>query len=346
MQVADPAVRKLQSLVDPRFNVVALVPTNPLATRPLPTAMRPSPLVVRTAGPVAAKPKATSRLSGFFGDKCRGKAKAAPLVIMPRPLKPHSNVAGKLPMIVPNPEKPPVHDEGPRAIGTAKEFSGPNAQISEQTNANADTYLKTLINGTKNFKGIMRVRNRMGDHNLPYDHQRIAVKQIAKPTTKFYVLAHDMGTGKTATCLQAVAAEAVMLGRMPKVLITAPATTLLQWKDTALDWLRIPEDRLLVTNELKRVTRASLLSKDILIVSRDLLSNAFATYMKKFDKHHQIDTPYGQRWVSAWDRIGHDGMQAMPPVHSLFNLPDSDDHGWYGCWDFLVVDEGKLSMRF
>ena len=347
MQVAAPPILKRQRVGDPRCDAVALAPTKPRAARPpspvrppLPDAVRPSPLVVRAVGPVAAKPKAIPKLSSFFGDK--GKAKAAPLVIMPRPPKPQSKAAGKRPMIVPKPQKPPVPEEGPRAIGTAKEFSGPNAQLSEQTKANADTYLKTMINGTKNFQGIMRIRNRMGDPNLPYDHQRIAVKQIAKPKTTFYVLAHDMGTGKTATVLQAVAAEAVMLGRMPKVLITAPSTTLRQWKDSALDWLRIPEDRLLVTNELKRVTREVLLTKDIVIVSRDLLSNAFATYMKKFEKHHPINTPYGQRWVSSWDRIGYDGMQAMPPVHALFDLPDCAEDGWFRCWDFMAVDEGTL----
>jgi hypothetical protein len=244
----------------------------------------------------------------------------SPLVVRPIP-------SGPPPPVIPK-GKAPMED-------------GPRAEQSTQ-DEKAIKYRRALVNGTANFAGIMRAQNRMGDENVPYAHQRVAVKQIASKSTSFKVLAHDMGTGKTATVLQSVAAEAVMLERVPKVLITAPTSTLQQWKDTVLDWLRIPESRILVTNELKKVTRGALMEKDLVIVSRDLLSNAYATYMRKYEKHHSIETPYGQRWVSSWDRIGYDGAEAMRPIHVLFDVPDDASKGWFGVWDVFAIDEGVL----
>jgi len=278
-------------------------------------------------------------LSKFFGGRLdtKGKGKGegkAPVAAEPA-LAPK---VAKKPLVVPRKE------DGPRAVGRAKQYAGPNPQKSTQDEL-TDKYRTCLINGTKGkdgtvaFAGIMRAENRMGDDNVPYAHQRVAVKDLASRKTQFFVLAHDMGTGKTATVIQGIAAEAVMHGRRIKALISAPATTLPQWKDAILDWLRIDPERILVTNELKRVTKEALLGKDIVVVSRDLVSNAFASYMKKYERHHAIDTPFGHRHVSAWDRKGYDGSEPMPPVHPLFDLPTDESAGWSGKWDMFAVDE-------
>ena len=276
--------------------------------------IKPSPLVVRDRKRPAPPP-----ISSFFAKKI---------------IKPSPDVPNKpLPKSASNPaqlavQKKSVPVEGPKAVGLVHQYTGPDAQPSEQDDPST-VYVRRLVNGTDNFQGIMRAKNRMGDVNRPYAHQRIAVKQIASKKITFYVLAHDMGTGKTATILQAIAAEGVMRSRMPKALISAPASTLQQWKDSILDWLRIPESRILVTNELKRVTAEVMRNKDIVVVSRDLVANAFASFMKKYSQHHQVDTPYGQRWVSSWDRKGFDGAEPIKPVHPLFELE----------WDMLAIDE-------
>ena len=348
--IAAPPVRKLRTeVVDPRQSAQPLSRTKPAVPRalspvhvPVPdSSSRPSPLMLRwpTSKP-ASKPGAPPPLSKFFGGrldtKGNGKGKAPVAVESARAPK-----VAKKPLIVPKKE------EGPRAVGRAKQYAGPNAQKSTQDDL-TDKYRTCLINGTKGkdgtvaFAGIMRAENRMGDDNVPYAHQRVAVKDLASRKTQFFVLAHDMGTGKTATVIQGIAAEAVMHGRRIKALISAPATTLPQWKDAILDWLRIEPERILVTNELKRVTKEALLGKDIVVVSRDLVSNAYASYMKKYERHHTIDTPFGHRHVSAWDRKGYDGSEPMPPVHPLFDLPTDESAGWSGKWDMFAVDEAYV----
>jgi len=273
--IATPTVRKRRTEVaDPRQSAQPLSRTKPAAPRaPSPvhvpvsdSSSRPSPLMSRWPTSKPASTPGAPPLSKFFGGRLdtKGKGKGegkAPVAAEPA-LAPK---VAKKPLVVPRKE------DGPRAVGRAKQYAGPNPQKSTQDEL-TDKYRTCLINGTKGkdgtvaFAGIMRAENRMGDDNVPYAHQRVAVKDLASRKTQFFVLAHDMGTGKTATVIQGIAAEAVMHGRRIKALISAPATTLPQWKDAILDWLRIDPERILVTNELKRVTKEALLGKDIVVV--------------------------------------------------------------------------------
>lgn len=193
---------------------------------------------------------------------------------------------------------------------------------------------RKLISGTHSFGGIMRSTNQAGEANRPFDHQRHAVARIVQPDTTFRVLAHDMGLGKTATALQAYCAEAVRLGRVPKLVVTVPSAVLGQWADTIADWVRIDSKRVLVTSNLSKVTPTALRVTDILVVSRDLLARAYATCHQRFERHHQERTDKGKmRWVAQWDR------QPDRPMHPIFLPPESGANGWHGAWDLMFVDE-------
>ena len=209
-------------------------------------------------------------------------------------------------------------------------------------------FVETLQNGTKDrqsgrtkFKGIMRSHNMLSQQNLPYTHQRNVVRQIASRATTSFLVAHDPGLGKTATALMAYCAEACMLERVPKMLISVPSATLDQWQDAVADWVRVNPNRVMVTSKLAHVDYATLRNKDIVILSKDCVARAYATCFQHYQKHHQIQTGPGLRWVSQWDRIGIFEMApgSMPPLHPILEPPTDEAKGWFGHWDLLVVDE-------
>ena len=52
----------------------------------------------------------------------------------------------------------------------------------------------------------------------------------------------------------------------------------------------------------------------------ELIARAYKVCYGKVKHHHTISTPYGQRWVSAWDRLkARDGVTTVP-LHPLFGL--------------------------
>ena len=221
------------------------------------------------------------------------------------------------------------------------------AASTQEMNPDERKFVDVLINGTKSketgrikFAGIMRGENLLGQPNLPYTHQRNVVRNIASKKTKSYVCAHDPGLGKTATALMGYCAEACMLDRRPKMLISVPSATMDQWQDAIADWVRISSDKVMVTSKLKDVTAQVLLKKDIVVLSRDCIARAYATCYEHYQKHHQIQTGPGLRWVSQWDRKGvFEGPAAMPPLHPLFDPPHDEAKGWYGHWDLVIIDE-------
>ena len=226
---------------------------------------------------------------------------------------------------------PSVHPHSP-----AIEVSRMERQPSRQT--------LSMTRGTARFRGIMCEANAAGEPNRPFDHQKEAVSQIAEPSTTFYILAHDMGLGKTATALQAYCAEAVRLGRVPKMVVTAPSAVLDQWHQTITDWVRIDGGRVLVASSLSSVSEAALRKVDILVISRDLLARAYATCFVRYEQHHKERSAKGHvHWVAQWDRIGATGvtgaMGAPPPLHCLLAPPTDAVQGWRGVWDMMVVDE-------
>lgn len=197
----------------------------------------------------------------------------------------------------------------------------------------AKLYTDALVYGTKDSPGFMLPQNAMGQENVPYTHQRAAVKKFMCSNRSFFAFFHALGVGKTASALQAVCAEALLLGRRPKVLISAPSATLDQWHDSVFDWLRVDDPRtVLVTSELRQVTQETLTEVDILVVPRDLISRAFATSYAKYEKHHQIETGPGLRWVSQWERIDYNLPQGPIPLHPLMETR----------WDMLIIDEAHF----
>ena len=234
-----------------------------------------------------------------------------------------------------------LQKEDPACMGSTA------AASTQDMNPDERKFIDTLINGTKDkltgnvrFAGIMCKKNVMGQANLPYTHQRNVVRNIASKKTTSYIVAHDPGLGKTATALMACCAEGCMLERMPKVLISVPSATLDQWEDSVADWIRVLPSKVLVTSKLKDVTRDVLKHKDVVILSRDCVARAYATCFQHYQKHHQIQTGPGMRWVSQWDRIGvFDGPGAMAALHPLFDPPTDEEYGWHGHWDVMIVDE-------
>lgn len=182
----------------------------------------------------------------------------------------------------------------------------------------AANYTKILVNGTEGNTGIMRARNKAGQTLEPMEHQRRTVKAFSKRSTTFFGLFDDPGLGKTATALQCIAAEKLMLGRVPRVLISVPVAVMRQWEDAIADWLRISPDRVLVTNQLKKITSEALESHDVVVVTKDLVSKAYRTCFSKQEQHHTIQTGWGQRWVSDWDRIPN------TPLHALYGVESTD----------------------
>ena len=240
-----------------------------------------------------------------------------------------------------------MSQEDPASVGSTASASTQEMGEMERK------FVETLINGTKDkktgqvkFEGIMRKENLLGQPNHPYTHQRNVVRNIAARKTTAYVVAHDPGLGKTATALMAYCAEACMLDRVPKILISVPSATLDQWQDAVTDWVRINPKKVLVTSKLANVTAHSLLTHDIVILSKDCIGRAYATCFEHYQKHHQIQTGPGLRWVSQWDRKGfQEGPGHMYSLHPLFEPPDDETHGWYGHWDMVVVDEVRFATR-
>ena len=279
---------------------------------------------------------------------------------------PGSKAAGKQPVGAAQPSKPskPAQPQAvQRALKETKDeraatYQGADADRSNQEQMHS-AYTKRLIHGIQDKKmkdgkpgpaGLMAEFNQLGEPNMPYEHQRKAVKMMASPAQKFTVLGHDMGLGKTATALQVIAAELCVLGRKPKVLITVPSATIDQWEDSVADWLTLPRERVLSTSKVRDLqevstrcarsgkVRKGLRDLDLVIISRDCLALAFATCYSKQEVVRE--TERGNRRGVEWLRTP--GTR----LHPLFDRPGSDKEpvaGWHGKWDIFLVDEAHVS---
>ena len=184
---------------------------------------------------------------------------------------------------------------------------------TSQRERQASMYTDLLINGKPGvWGGLMRERNMAGDDNLPFDHQRIAVKRFIHPDVRFMVLGHDMGLGKTATAQQTVAAMSLVYRRIPKTVIVVPSAVREQWLDCIFDWLRVPRNRVFSTSCLADVTPAKLKKIDMLIITRDCVSNAFGSC---FSRQERIkETAHGNRKVMEWLRTPGKPMLPLQPA--------------------------------
>jgi hypothetical protein len=196
--------------------------------------------------------------------------------------------------------------------------------LSEQERK-ALRYVKILQEGANGVPGILSCRDANGEPLRPYPHQRDAVRKIAGKGVDWFVLAHDAGTGKTATIFQTMAAMELIVGGGVTAIVTAPPSTLPQWEETAHDWLNIPDKKeaIVVTNKAKLITEDLLSRVRVLVISRYVLARIFKTcfhYVPKYEKNANGN------WVGKWVRL------PGAPLHPLFRKR----------WDMAAYDEGEL----
>ena len=125
---------------------------------------------------------------------------------------------------------------------------------------NMQHYLETLQGGV-----MRKYSHATNEANIPWPHQMNAVdKFMQNDGLPFYIINHEMGTGKTATVAQIFAAYVAMVQKKssllsdhPTMLISVPTTTLTQWRDTLKNWLNLMDKNgshdnyILVTNSSK-----------------------------------------------------------------------------------------------
>lgn len=177
--------------------------------------------------------------------------------------------------------------------------------------------------GECHIPGILAETDVAGEALLPYEHQRQACSMACVKGTEYVVLAHDAGTGKTATFFQIMAAMELCIGGGATAIITAPLPTLPQWESTAHDWLNLPNkhEAILCTNKAERITKSMLEKVRVLIITRHVLARIFKTDWEYSKEHHKNDRG---NWVGAW-QIKYDRLS----IHPLFTKR----------WTLLGVDE-------
>jgi hypothetical protein len=190
-------------------------------------------------------------------------------------------------------------------------------------NAQAMHYMRVLQEGAQNVKGIMAVKDGHGDPIIPYSHQRQAVRRCAPNSVHFMLLAHDAGTGKTATFFQLLAALELMVGGGARTIIPVPPSTLDQWEETAHTWLNLKHKGIcIVATQKKSLLDASLLKRvRVLIITRHALAALYkqcwewkpkcegqkhGMWARKIDPDTGGVVPLTQFWKERWDLLGID----------------------------------------
>lgn len=187
-------------------------------------------------------------------------------------------------------------------------------------------YVDTLTGTTEGVVGIMRTRTRRkldreGRRNWPYRHQRKCAKRMHSEQQKRLLVCHDPGTGKTFTFLLAMCGlHTLGGGRRRKTLVTAPASCIVQWQGAMLDTLRIPEGRILATNQQKKLTAKAIAEHDVIITSRNLVGLVYQKSHQWVKQHHQNERG---NWCSAWDAIP--GKEHHPLLTTSFDMMCIDE---------------------
>jgi len=254
----------------------------------------------KTAGPSSSSPKIAPPAGSSSGKRPADGAPGAP--------------AGKKPMFK---EETSLASEGHVSTREADE--------------KAMRYVKILQQGANGVKGILATYDPDGEELIPYMHQRQAVKFCAAaggPNGDARLLAHDAGTGKTATFFQLMAAIELLVGGGACAVVTVPPATLSQWEETAHTWLNLrgKDNLILVTNKEKLITAALLKRVRVLVISRHLLARLYKVNWEYVPKAEQNER--GQ-WVSKWIR------KPLVPLHPI----------WEKKWDLMGVDEAHFSAR-
>ena len=108
----------------------------------------------------------------------------------------------------------------------------------------------------KKFKGLLHTFDSFtGLDQAPLPHQLAAVRQIMqlkdmKPNP-FFILNHDLGTGRTTLISQLYSQLSVsphLGGRLPQILLVVSTESLDEWYTILLKWLDLQECQILKTN--------------------------------------------------------------------------------------------------
>ena len=153
--------------------------------------------------------------------------------------------------------------------------------------------------GNCHIPGIMSKKSVKGVELLPFEHQRHACSMACVKDQDVLLLAHDAGTGKTATFFQILAAMELVVGGGATAIVTCPPATLAQWEETAHDWLNLPDKRggILVTNQAEKLTQQVLQRVRVLIITRHLLAKIYKTSWEWVKEHERSHTGH---WMGAW----------------------------------------------
>ena len=187
-------------------------------------------------------------------------------------------------------------------------------------------FTRALRKGIKGTPGILNFADQNGDELVPFDHQRQCVRFHCHKS--WGLIADDPGLGKTAEFFQLMAAiELIEKGGPDKTgvsaIITAPSSTLPQWHDTALDWMRIPSQMIFVTNHRNDINNVEFVNGlRILIISRDCLARCYRSCHHYVQNHEQNERG---NWKSAWIRT------PDTELHPIFQRE----------WTIMGVDEAQ-----
>ena len=186
-------------------------------------------------------------------------------------------------------------------------------------------YVRILQKGANGVPGILAETDPHGDPLIPFMHQRQAVKKAAEQQRQFMLLAHDAGTGKTATFFQLFAAIELLVSGGARCVVTVPPSTLPQWQETADNWLNLKHkaDVIVVTNKTKDIDALTLQRVRVLVISRHLLAALYKQCWEYKQKYEQTERGH---WVGKWVRK--EGV----PLHPF----------WEEKWDLLGVDEAYV----
>lgn len=200
---------------------------------------------------------------------------------------------------------------------------------TRDTDEKAMRYVRILQEGANGTPGILAKYDGEGDELIPYMHQRQAVKKAAEIGRNFMLMAHDAGTGKTATFFQLFAAIELLVGGGACCIITVPPSTLPQWENTAHDWLNLKNksDAIVCTTKAKKITTEMLAKVRVLVVSRHLLAGL---YKQCWEYRPEYERNERGRWVAKWVRK--EGV----PLHPI----------WEKKWDLMGVDEACAPRCF
>ena len=192
-----------------------------------------------------------------------------------------------------------------------------------ETDEKAMRYARMLREGTNDVPGILAAVDQKGNALIPYKHQRQAVQKSVGRNVNYMLLAHDAGTGKTATFFQILAAMELMVKGGARAVITVPKSTLRQWQSCAKTWLNLANKDVVIvqTNKKEEIKEDMLHRVRVLIITHTLVSNLYKVNWEKKKRGP------GQK-ISEW---------VLKPGVALHPF-------WKERWDLMGVDEVCVAL--